>query len=558
MARGKGNRGNRSGNGNGGNRGNGNRTDPLGPKALTPAQIAAQQAAAAAERRRLNDPNGGKSMANIIAAAPQGWTPGNGSIGNTYQPTTVKPPVAAAAPLPPKPSAGPMTTAHADNVAPAQTGNGNGGGNNAAPVANPTANMMVQGNQNLNSAAQATQGLLDYTPAESSMPNMNLSNANDTYRGLMKFKPKKVNAASVDNAASNAALQRAMGFRSQSVNADQANMGAAQDALRANMGYQAQDVNAQNLGQTSLDPYMNQYTGSVIDNTMRDMDRAREITQNDVGAQATKAGAFGGSRHGLVEAENNRNFIDRSGNMAAQLRHQGFTQAQAGAQYDIGNDFAGQQFNTNSGLQSAQIGNQAASTYASNALNQSQMNNQVGLQNEQNRIGGNNSVAGAASTYGNQALDVAGQRNDMSRHNSNQAMQAQQLALSAANAQSSNSLQQGQMNLQSQQFNTNAGLTANAQNMAAAGQLAGIGQSQFGQGNTVNQNLAANGNQIQGINQALLNTGQNMFGQFTGAPEAALGLPLAAVGAAPQVGTQTTQNNTGIFDWAALAGALLI
>jgi len=466
-----------------GNR-NGGRTNPLGPKSLTPAQIAAQEAADRAERRRLNDPLGGKSMANIVAAAPTGWTPGNGSIGNTYTPTTVKP-QPAAAPLPPK-AAAPVRN----------TGASVSNGIRGAPRPDPTDNMMVQGNQNLNAAAAATNGLLNYSP-------------------------QKVTPAQVWKGKSDEALKTAMKFQPGTVDAARANMRAAQNTLQQNMGFRANDVMAQQLANTDLDPYMNPYTQNVIDNTMADMDRARQITQNDVGAQATAAGAFGGSRHGLVEAENNRNFYDRSGTMAGQLRQAGYSQALQGAQYDIGNNFAGQTANQQAGIQSAALGNQAASTYASNALNQAQMNNQVGMQNAQNQIAGNNSRIGAASVYGGHALNAAGMRNDVN------------------------------------QFNVNAGLTANAQNQAAAGQLAGIGSQQFNQGNTVNQNLAQSGAVIQGINQALINQGQNQFGQFTNAPNTALGLPLAAVGATPQVGTQTTQNNQGLFGWGALATSLL-
>lgn len=74
--------------------------------------------------------------------------------------------------------------------------------------------------------------------------------------------------------------------------------------------------------------YMNPYTKNVIDTSMADMDRARQMALNDVGAQFQSAGAFGGSRHGLVEAETNSNFARDAGAMAAQLRMQGYNQAQ--------------------------------------------------------------------------------------------------------------------------------------------------------------------------------------------------------------------------------------
>jgi hypothetical protein len=51
------------------------------------------------------------------------------------------------------------------------------------------------------------------------------------------------------------------------------------------------------------------------------------MTQNEIGGQAAKAGAFGGSRQALLEAENNRNYLDRVAAATGQLRQQGFESA---------------------------------------------------------------------------------------------------------------------------------------------------------------------------------------------------------------------------------------
>lgn len=77
-----------------------------------------------------------------------------------------------------------------------------------------------------------------------------------------------------------------------------------------------------------LNRYMNPYTSQVIGNSLMDMNRARQMSMNDIGAQASAAGAFGGSRHGLVEAETNRNFFNQAGNMVSDLRSQNFLNAQ--------------------------------------------------------------------------------------------------------------------------------------------------------------------------------------------------------------------------------------
>lgn len=96
------------------------------------------------------------------------------------------------------------------------------------------------------------------------------------------------------------------------------------------------------IASTNMQPYMNKYDRNVINRATNDLNRGREMVQNDIGAQATAAGAFGGSRHGLVEAENNRNFANAVGDMSAQQRQAGFLNAQNMAQQDINNQFTGQ------------------------------------------------------------------------------------------------------------------------------------------------------------------------------------------------------------------------
>jgi hypothetical protein len=77
----------------------------------------------------------------------------------------------------------------------------------------------------------------------------------------------------------------------------------------------------------SFSQFQNPYTDQVVNNSLNDLERARQMQMNQIGASAQAAGAFGGSRHGLVESETNRNFADRAGNMAGNLRMQGFDNA---------------------------------------------------------------------------------------------------------------------------------------------------------------------------------------------------------------------------------------
>ena len=91
------------------------------------------------------------------------------------------------------------------------------------------------------------------------------------------------------------------------------------------------------LAGRTLDRYMNPYTSQVIDTTMADLNRSRQMVQNQNGQAASAAGAFGGSRHGILEAETNRGFADQAGQLAAGLRQDAFNNAQGAAQFDINN-----------------------------------------------------------------------------------------------------------------------------------------------------------------------------------------------------------------------------
>jgi hypothetical protein len=74
--------------------------------------------------------------------------------------------------------------------------------------------------------------------------------------------------------------------------------------------------------------YYNPYESQVVDTTLADIERSRLMAQNQLGTQATQAGAFGGSRQGIAESETNRAYADQAARTAAQLRQQGFAQAQ--------------------------------------------------------------------------------------------------------------------------------------------------------------------------------------------------------------------------------------
>lgn len=82
-----------------------------------------------------------------------------------------------------------------------------------------------------------------------------------------------------------------------------------------------------NIGQ-----FMNPYTSEVIGRTGMDMARQAQMAQNTLGAEASRAGAFGGSRHGVAQGTMLGDYGRAFGDIAAQQRQQGFNTALSAGQ----------------------------------------------------------------------------------------------------------------------------------------------------------------------------------------------------------------------------------
>ena len=75
--------------------------------------------------------------------------------------------------------------------------------------------------------------------------------------------------------------------------------------------------------------YMNPYEQQVINAAMGDIRREGDKQLMSQRAQAVQAGAFGGSRAGIADADLNRQVLEQQAKTASNLRQQGYTQAQA-------------------------------------------------------------------------------------------------------------------------------------------------------------------------------------------------------------------------------------
>lgn len=107
----------------------------------------------------------------------------------------------------------------------------------------------------------------------------------------------------------------------------------------------------------NINRFMNPYTNQVINQSMADLERQRQTQINSTGAAASAAGAFGGSRHGVAEAQTNLGFGQQGAQMASGLRQQGFDTALRAAQDNqrMQSDLSQQGFNFGQSINNQQF-----------------------------------------------------------------------------------------------------------------------------------------------------------------------------------------------------------
>jgi len=84
-------------------------------------------------------------------------------------------------------------------------------------------------------------------------------------------------------------------------------------------------------GPQAYQQFMSPYQEEVISTSLSEFDKQRQIAQQQISQQAIQAGAFGGSREGVQQAEFGAQSLQDRALLEAQLRQQGFTQAQQAA-----------------------------------------------------------------------------------------------------------------------------------------------------------------------------------------------------------------------------------
>ncbi len=355
----------------------------------------------------------------------------------------------------------------------------------------------------------------------------------------------------------------------------------------------------------SMGKYYNPYTSEVINNAVGDINRNRRIMNNEAASAAGAAGAFGGSRQGLVEAENNRNALEQVGDTSAALRAQMFDTAAGLASNDLsrqqqvlGNNAqasniareantqrrqqaeavnmdarnARSTFNA-ANQQQANLTNAAAvnaardrfsqqrqqvnlaNTDARNLFNQLNLNNsqQANMLDAQQRQQANLTNADAANMFEQQDVANRQQANVLTAQqqqaaNAQNAQQVQQNRQFNADNINNKFLTEANYRNQVNQLNSNNALRTeefvSGQQAQAAQLLSNLAQQGFNFGQQITGGQAASGAQNQQFANSLLGQSAQMLQEYINQPTDRLNLRVQSLGANPGINTGTTTQNS--------------
>ena len=488
----------------------------------------------------------GAGNPNMVGMTKPGMLP-NAPAAPVFSPQTsgpgAIPPYANPGTVPTPPPAG----------APA-TGGGKGGGRSEPPIAAPPPSIPAAPRQpNINQTA--ADGINQSIAGAGSEMNYQPSNILPSGYGASQVSGQGFNAANVGSTGYGAT-----------------NAGST--------GYGANNVQAGQIGDADLSRYLNQYDTAVINNTLGDMDRARQMQQQSSGANATAAGAFGGSRHALRESENNRNYYDQAAKTTSALRQAGFNNAQQMGLNDLQSTLQANLANQNANNAASQFGASAANTagltnaaaanraneFGASAFNQAaqqysaqqQAANQFGAQAGNTANLANQAAFNQANQFGAQAANNSALANQASLNQARQFGAQAQNTAGLANQSSFNQANQfnATQNQNAQLANQAAGLAGSQQRLAAGRQLGDLSNLGFGMGQTLTGNLAQDGAMKQGLNQLLIDAARNQYSQYQSSPYDSIGLLSQALGASPVPQTTNTSKTPGLFDYLTLGASM--
>ena len=168
---------------------------------------------------------------------------------------------------------------------------------------------------------------------------------------------------------------------------------AAEAGLRGlDTRYGPGQFGAATFNQGAAQQYMNPYMQSVVDMQQQEAQRQADIATTGRNAQAVGAGAFGGSRQAIMDAEAARNLASQKGAIQSQGLNTAYTNAQQQFNADQARQQQAQQMYEQSRQYGAGLGMQGLQTALQSAgalgqLGQTQYGQQVGNINLQNQLG---------------------------------------------------------------------------------------------------------------------------------------------------------------------------
>ncbi len=296
-----------------------------------------------------------------------------------------------------------------------------------------------------------------------------VSSAVGTVSGLTGFAAPTVTAPTVAGANAGSAAQAGStsygAAQATAANAGPAALSAGASIDPSMLG----DVSTTGLTGIDLSGYMDPYTQDVIDPALQQMEQQRKQAIAATQGQATRAGAFGGSREGVADALTNAAYANTEAQEIGNLENSGYQQATENAETDAQRALQAGETNQASTLQAGTTDAQIlASTNAQNA-------------GAENTLAQYNASLDQQTALANQgATDTASQFGAGAENTADLANAAAQNVMAQYNAGlgEQTDLAQAGYDMSAQTANQNAALASAGLDLNASSTLAGLGAQQ--------------------------------------------------------------------------------
>jgi len=277
---------------------------------------------------------------------------------------------------------------------------------------------------------------------------------------------------------------------------------------------------SQSFTSADAQQYMNPYLQAALDPQIAEARRQAQITQVQNAAKLAQAGAFGGSRQAIMDAENQRNLGTNLANITGQGYNTAFNNAQQQFNADQARKIQEAQLQAQYGMSAAQAAEASKQFGAQQGMTAAQLAAQYGLSNQQ--------ATEASKQFG-----------------ANYGLQSQQAALQAAQAQANLANLQNQANL----GNLNAQLTGGAQQRGITAEGIAADKAEFERQRQYPQDILK-------FQQAMLSGLPIASVTNTPGEQTSLGSLLSALGGATSIANSLGYGNTNTANNGAISGLL--